>query len=68
MQYFYNYSLIIVQIRTFSCDVTFIVFLVPSSIYFRSNLFRRKMFDYNRPAPISFKPVSQRQALLVIQF
>ena len=35
---------------------------------FRSNLFRRKMFDYNRPAPILLKPVPQRQALLVVQF
>ena len=35
---------------------------------FRSNLFRRKMFDYNRPAPNLLKPVPQRQALLVVQF
>ena len=35
---------------------------------FQSNLFRRKMFDYNRPAPILLKPVPQRQALLVVQF
>ena len=31
---------------------------------FRSNLFRRKMFDYNRPAPILLKPGPQRQALI----
>ena len=35
---------------------------------FRSNLVRRKMFDYNRPAPIFSKPITQRQALLVVQF
>ena len=34
---------------------------------FRSNLLRRKMLDYNRPAPILLKPVPQRQALLVAQ-
>ena len=35
---------------------------------FRSNLFRRKMLDYNIPASILLKPVPQRQALLVVQF
>ena len=35
---------------------------------FRSNLFRDKMFDYNRPAPILLKSIPQRQALLVVQF
>ena len=35
---------------------------------FRSNSFRRKMFDNNRTAPILLKPVPQRQASLVVQF
>ena len=35
---------------------------------FRSNLFRRKMFDHNRPAPILLKPVPQRQSLLLVPF
>ena len=37
-------------------------------VCFRSGLFRRKMFDYNRPAPILLRPVPQRQALLVVPF